>query len=337
MILHLKKNIRPADKKDLLRRLALHGVQIHESPGTGGRIVAAIGPPRELEAMGLEKHPAVAKLVPIDTPYKLASREFSPSRAEVRVGGLTFGGGRIHVMAGPCSVENRDDLLFLARAIRKSGATILRGGAFKPRTSPYSFQGLGEEGLAILAEARRETGLLVVTEAMDTRDVDLVCRYADIVQVGARNVQNFSLLKEVGRAKKPVLLKRGMMTTLKEFLMSAEYIMSTGNYDVILCERGIRSFETATRNTMDLSVVPLVHHESHLPIIVDPSHGTGHWRWVGPMAMAGIAAGADGLMIEVHAEPEKAFSDGGQSLLPKRFDDLVGDLRKVARVLGRTL
>ncbi len=337
MILHLKKNIRPADKKDLLRRLALHGVQIHESPGTGGRIVAAIGPRHELDAMGLEKHPAVAKLVPLDTPYKLASREFRPSRAEVSVGGLTFGGGKIHVMAGPCAVENRDDLLFLARAIRKSGATILRGGAFKPRTSPYSFQGLGEEGLAILAEARRETGLLVVTEAMDTRDVDLVCRYADIVQVGARNVQNFSLLKEVGRAKKPVLLKRGMMTTLKEFLMSAEYIMSTGNYNVILCERGIRSFETATRNTMDLSVVPLVHHVSHLPIIVDPSHGTGHWRWVGPMSMAGIAAGADGLMIEVHAEPEKAFSDGGQSLLPKRFDDLVADLRKVTRVLGRTL
>ncbi len=240
-------------------------------------------------------------------------------------------------MAGPCSVENREDLLALARELRDAGATILRGGAFKPRTSPYSFQGLGEEGLRILAEAREATGLLVVTEVMDTRDVELVCRYADIVQVGARNVQNFSLLKEVGKARKPVLLKRGLMTTVNEYLMSAEYIMSGGNYSVVLCERGVRSFDPATRNMMDLAAVPLIHHWSHLPIIVDPSHGTGHWRWVPPLAMAGIAAGADGLMIEVHANPDQAYSDGDQSLLPARFRNLMRDLRKIATVLGRTI
>lgn len=337
MILHIKKNASAKDEKDLMRRLALHGVQIHESPGTGGRILAAIGPPKEMEGLGLDRHPAVARVVRIETSYKLANREFRPEKAEVRVGELSFGGARIHVMAGPCSVENRDDLLHLAREVKKAGATVLRGGAFKPRTSPYSFQGLGEEGLAIMAEAREETGLKIVTEVMDTRDVELICRYADILQVGARNVQNFALLKEVGRAKKPVFLKRGMMTTLNELLMSAEYIMSAGNYDVILCERGIRTFERATRNTMDLAVVPLVHHWSHLPVVVDPSHGTGHWRWVAPLALAGVAAGADGLMIEVHADPDRAFSDGGQSLLPERFAGLMRDIQKVARVLGRTL
>jgi len=333
----LKKNVTIKDRKDLMRRLALHGVQVYASPGSGERILAAIGRRDALEELALDAHPAVARTIPLDTSFKLANREFRPARAEVRVGKLRFGGKRIHVMAGPCSVENRADLLALARKIAKAGATVLRGGAFKPRTSPYSFQGLGEEGLEILAEARAETGLLVVTEVMDTRDVELVCRYADILQVGARNVQNFSLLKEVGRANKPVFLKRGMMTTFNEFLMSAEYIMASGNYDVILCERGIRSFEKATRNTMDLSVVPLVHHWSHLPVVVDPSHGTGYWRWVGPLALAGVAAGADGLMIEVHADPDNAYSDGDQSLLPERFVTLMQDLRKVAAVLGRTV
>jgi 3-deoxy-7-phosphoheptulonate synthase len=337
MILHLRKNVSARDKKDLLRRLALRGVQVHYSPGSDEAILAAIGDRKAIEEENLEAHPAVARVLPLDTSFKLASREFRPERAEVRVGDLAFGGKRIHVMAGPCSVENREDLLALARELKEGGASVLRGGAFKPRTSPYSFQGLGEEGLRILAEARAETGLLVVTEVMDTRDVELVCRYADIVQVGARNVQNFALLKEVGRTRKPVLLKRGMMTTINEYLMSAEYVMSGGNYDVILCERGIRSFDSATRNMMDLASVPLIHHWSHLPIIVDPSHGTGHWRWVSPLALAGVAAGADGLMVEVHARPEKAYSDGDQSLLPERFRNLMSDLRKIAAVVGRTL
>ncbi|MFH1680271.1 MAG: 3-deoxy-7-phosphoheptulonate synthase [Candidatus Eisenbacteria bacterium] len=337
MILHLRKNVSAREKKDLLRRLALRGVQVHYSPGSDETILAAIGDRRELEAERLEAHPAVAEVVPLDTSFKLASRAFRPGLSEVRVGDLVFGGKRIHVMAGPCSVENREDLLSLARELKGAGATVLRGGAFKPRTSPYSFQGLGEEGLRILAEAREETGLLVVTELMDTRDVDLVCRYADIVQVGARNVQNFALLKEVGKTRRPVLLKRGMMTTVNEYLMSAEHVMSGGNYDVILCERGVRSFEPAMRNMMDLAAVPLVHHLSHLPIIVDPSHGTGHWRWVSPLSMAGIAAGADGLMIEVHARPDQAYSDGDQSLLPDRFRRLMRDLRKIAAVLGRSL
>ncbi|RPJ49396.1 MAG: 3-deoxy-7-phosphoheptulonate synthase [Candidatus Latescibacterota bacterium] len=337
MILHLKRNASPKERKDLLRRLALQGVQVHYSPGSGERILAAIGDRKALDAEALDKHPAVARVVPLDTSFKLANREFRPGRGEVRVGDLRFGGKRIHVMAGPCSVENRADFLAIARELRHSGATILRGGAFKPRTSPYSFQGLGEEGLRILAEAREETGLLVVTEVMDTRDVELVCRYADIVQIGARNVQNFALLKEVGRARKPVLLKRGMMTTVNEYLMSAEYIMSGGNYAVLLCERGVRSFDPATRNMMDLAAVPLVHHWSHLPIIVDPSHGTGNWRWVPPLAKAGIAAGADGLMIEVHANPDQAYSDGEQSLLPERFRALMRDLKKIASVLGRTI
>jgi 3-deoxy-7-phosphoheptulonate synthase len=337
MIIHLKSNISSRARKSLFRKLAGVGAQIHYSPDSDERILAVIGPADALLSLELEKISGVARVVPLETSFKLVNREFRPERAEIAVGPLRFGGKKIHVMAGPCSVENREDTLSLARVLRAAGATVLRGGAFKPRTSPYSFQGLGEEGLAILAEAREETGLLVVTEVMDTRDVDLVCRYADIVQVGARNVQNFALLKEVGRAKKPVFLKRGMMTNVKEYLMSAEYVMSAGNYDVILCERGIRSFETATRNTMDLCVVPLIHAWSHLPIVVDPSHGTGNWRWVAPMAMAGVAAGADGLMIEVHPEPDRAFSDGDQSLLPERFANLMKDLRKIAAVLGRTL
>ncbi len=337
MIIHLKRNISPRAKKSIFRKLAGVGAQIHYSPGTDERILAVIGPTEALLSLGLEKSAGVARVVPLETSFKLANRQFRPENAEITVGPLRFGGKKIQVMAGPCSVENREDTLSLARILRAAGATVLRGGAFKPRTSPYSFQGLGEEGLAILAEAREETGLLVVTEVMDTRDVDLVCRYADLVQVGARNVQNFALLKEVGRAKKPVFLKRGMMTNVKEYLMSAEYVMSAGNYDVILCERGIRSFETATRNTMDLCAVPLIHNWSHLPIVVDPSHGTGDWRWVGPMAMAGVAAGADGLMIEVHPEPDRAFSDGDQSLLPDRFEALMKDLKKIAAVLGRTL
>jgi 3-deoxy-7-phosphoheptulonate synthase len=337
MILHLRKGVSAAARRKLLERISAAGARVYESPGSAGRILAAIGGRIDEEGARLARRPEVERVVPLETPFKLAHREFRPGRAEVRVGPLRFGGKRIHVIAGPCAVENRKDLLPLARIVKKAGASVLRGGAYKPRTSPYSFQGLREEGLRILAEAREETGLLVVTEVMDPRDVETVCRYADIVQVGARSVQNFALLKEVGRAGKPVLLKRGMATTVQEYLMSAEYVMSSGNFDVILCERGIRSFETATRNTLDLAAVPLVHHLSHLPILVDPSHGTGLWRWVPPLATAGVAAGADGLMIEVHDRPEKAYSDGEQSLLPERFRDLMRSLRKVAAALGRTI
>lgn len=337
MIIHLKKAATELQRKKLSRRLARLGAAIYFSPETDKQVFAAIGDPKELLDAGLEKMPAVLKVVPIDTPYKLANRAFRPEKSEVKVGHLTFGGKTIPVIAGPCSVENRTDLLATAHIVKKAGATLLRGGAFKPRTSPYSFQGLGEEGLAILAEARDETGLLVVTEVMDTRDVDLVCRYADILQVGARNIQNFNLLKEVGIAGKPVLLKRGMMTKVVEYLMSAEYILSNGNYDVILCERGIRGFDPATRNTLDLTAIPLIHHLSHLPIISDPSHGTGQWRWVSPMARASVAAGADGLMLEVHEVPEEAFSDGDQSLLPDKFRSLMKELRPIASIIGRQI
>ncbi len=337
MIIHLKKSATELQRKKLDRRLARLGAAIYYSPRTNRTIFAAIGNPKELLEAKFEKMPAVLKVVPVDTPYKLANRAFRPVKAEVRVGHLAFGGKKIPVIAGPCSVENRTDLLATAHLVKKAGATLLRGGAFKPRTSPYSFQGLGEEGLAILAEAREETGLLVCTEVMDTRDVDLVCRYADILQVGARNIQNFNLLKEVGKAGKPVLLKRGMMTKVGEYLMSAEYILSNGNYNVILCERGIRGFDPATRNTLDLTAIPLIHHLSHLPIISDPSHGTGQWRWVAPMARASVAAGADGLMLEVHEVPEEAFSDGDQSLLPENFRSLMKELRPIASIIGRQI
>lgn len=335
MILHVKRNCTAAQRRKLDRKLALIGATVYESPGSRGRILAVIGNAGELRAAGFDKEPAVSRSIPIDTPYKLANREFRPKNAVVNVGDLAFGGTDVPVIAGPCSVENRTDLLALARAVKKGGATLLRGGAFKPRTSPYSFQGLGEEGLSILAEAREETGLMIVTEVMDTRDVDLVCRYADMLQIGARNIQNFNLLKEVGKAGKPVLLKRGMMTTLKEFLMSAEYILSNDNFNVVLCERGIRSFDTATRNLLDLTIVPLIHHWSHLPVVVDPAHGTGDTRWVPIMARAGIAAGADGLMVEVHQDPDNAYSDGDQSLLPEDFVSLMKGLRPVAKAIGR--
>ncbi len=337
MIIHLKANVTEGQRKRLTRKLALLGAAIYYSPGTGDRLLAAIGEPSRMAQADPGKLPGVERVVEIATPYKLANREFRPENATLRVGPLSFGGKKIPVIAGPCSVENRTDLLALARIVRKAGATLLRGGAFKPRTSPYSFQGLGEEGLAILAEARDETGLLIVTEVMDTRDVDLVCRYADVLQVGARNIQNFNLLKEVGKAGKPVLLKRGMMTKVTEYLMSAEYILSNGNYDVILCERGIRGFDPATRNTLDLTAIPLIHHLSHLPIIADPSHGTGHWRWVSPMARAAVAAGADGLMLEVHEQPDEAFSDGDQSLLPERFRSLMKELKPIASTIGRQI
>jgi 3-deoxy-7-phosphoheptulonate synthase len=279
----------------------------------------------------------VESVVPILQPFKLAGREFKPTKTIVRVRDVEIGGDRLPVVAGPCSVESEDQILETAKAVKEAGASILRGGAFKPRTSPYAFQGLGEEGLRLLAAAREETGLAIVTEVLKPEDVDLVAGTADMLQVGARNMQNFALLKRVGEARKPVLLKRGISSTIQEFLMAAEYILSEGNYDVVLCERGIRTFETATRFTLDLNAVPVIRKLSHLPVVVDPSHGTGHWEYVTSMAKAAVACGADGLMIEVHVRPEIAFSDGIQSLKPTLFRELMREIAPFVQAAGRRL
>src|SRR5207249_9304869 len=270
-------------------------------------------------------------------PFKLASREVRPESSTVVVDGVVIGGARIAVMAGPCSVESREQLLEAARKVKAAGATVLRGGAFKPRTSPYAFQGLEEEGLKLLQDASKATGLPVVTEVMEPDKVDVVARHSDILQIGARNVQNFSLLKRVAECGKPVLLKRGMSTSIQEWLLSAEYVLAGGNPNVILCERGIRTFETSTRYTLDLNAIPVVKKPSHLPVLVDPSHGTGHWEYVSAMAKAGLAAGADGLIIEVHNNPAEALSDGPQSLKPDRFAALMAELRPLAQIVGRWL
>ncbi len=314
------------------------GYKVHEIVGVERKVIGAVGDERGKDQLqALESMSGVENVIPILKAYKLASREVKPTPSIIEVGGVPIGGKTIVVMAGPCSVENREQICQTAKLVKKAGANFLRGGAFKPRSSPYSFQGLEEEGLKLLDAARKESGLPIVTEVMNPREVDLVAKYADIMQVGARNVQNFSLLKELGNLKKPILLKRGMMTTVKEFLMSAEYILAEGNPDVILCERGIRTFETATRNTLDLSCVPVIKRESHLPIIIDPSHGTGHWDLVEAMSRAAIACGADGLMIEVHPDPANAFSDGPQSLTPKNFANLIQNLRPFIELMGRNL
>jgi 3-deoxy-7-phosphoheptulonate synthase len=314
------------------------GYKVHEIVGVERKVIGAVGDERGKDQLqALESMSGVENVIPILKAYKLASREVKPTPSIIEVGGVPIGGKTIVVMAGPCSVENREQICQTAKLVKKAGANFLRGGAFKPRSSPYSFQGLEEEGLKLLDAARKESGLPIVTEVMNPREVDLVAKYADIMQVGARNVQNFSLLKELGNLKKPILLKRGMMTTVKEFLMSAEYILAEGNPNVILCERGIRTFETATRNTLDLSCVPVIKRESHLPIIIDPSHGTGHWDLVEAMSRAAIACGADGLMIEVHPDPANAFSDGPQSLTPKNFANLIQNLRPFIELMGRNL
>jgi len=338
MVIVMKPGAREEDLREVIARVEALGYQAHVIRGTTRSVVAAVGDERgKARLQALEALAGVQSVVPILQPFKLASRETRAARTVVRVGSLEIGGDRLHVMAGPCSVESEEQLLTVARAVREAGATILRGGAFKPRTSPYAFQGLAEDGLKLLAAAREATGLKVVTEVLNPRDLDLVARYTDILQVGARNVQNFALLKEVGEIRKPVLLKRGMSTTIQEYLMSAEYILSAGNTDVILCERGIRTFETATRFTLDLNAVPVLQKLTHLPIIVDPSHGTGHWEYVPALAKAAVAVGADGLMIEVHPKPDEALSDGIQSLKPARFAHLMSDLQAVAKAVGRYL
>jgi len=337
LIIIMKPDATSAQIANVTARIEQMGCQVHLSKGEERTVIGVIGNGRPLDREQIEQMVGVERTVPILRPFKLASREFHPQDTVVPIDGLEIGGVGLIVMAGPCSVESRSQLLEAAHAVKEAGAQMLRGGAFKPRTSPYSFQGLGEEGLRLLAEAREETGLLVVTEVMEPRKVPLVTTYADVLQIGARNMQNYALLHAVGEAQRPVLLKRGMMSTVEELLMAAEYILSHGNDRVILCERGIRTFEKYTRNTLDISAVPLIKQLSHLPVVADPSHGTGKWELVEPLSRAAVAAGADGLLIEVHPHPEAALSDGAQSLKPERFAALMRGLEPIAKAVGRTL
>ncbi len=321
--------------EDTIRKL---GYTPHAIVGVERKVIGAVGDERGKDRLqSIETMGGVESVFPILKPYKLASREVKSSNSVIQADGVAIGGTAIAIIAGPCSVESKEQICTTANLVKGSGANFLRGGAYKPRTSPYSFQGLEEDGLKLLAAAKEVSGLPIVTEVMNPREIDLVAKYADIIQVGARNMQNFSLLKELGQINKPILLKRGMMNTIKEFLMSAEYILSEGNQQVILCERGIRTFETATRNTLDISCIPVLKKETHLPIIIDPSHATGHWDMVESMSRASIAAGADGLIIEVHPDPVNAFSDGPQSLKPEKFARLMENLRPFAELMGRTL
>jgi 3-deoxy-7-phosphoheptulonate synthase len=337
MIIVLRPDATGEQQDHIIKKLKGLGLQVHISKGTERTILGAIGDEAILQSVPLEAIPGVEKVLPILKPYKLASREFRKEDTVIDVGSARIGGRKIAVMAGPCAVENKTLLVEIAKEVKSAGAAFLRGGAFKPRTSPYAFQGLEEEGLKYLAEARDRVGLPIVTEVMDPRDIALIAKYADVLQIGARNMQNFRLLKEVGLCKKPVLLKRGISATIKEWLMSAEYIMAGGNHSVILCERGIRTYETATRNTLDLSAVPVLKQMTHLPVIVDPSHAVGKWDLVAPMAKAAVAAGADGLIIEVHPNPEEALCDGEQSLKPKSFRQLMDELRPIAAAVGREM
>ena len=337
MIVIMKSRATGVQMSNVIARIEQAGYSVDLSEGEERTIIGIIGNGRPLDREQLSRMDGVERTVPILRPFKLASRDFHPQDTIVKLNGVSVGGQRLVVMAGPCAVESREQLLEIAYAVKEAGAQVLRGGAFKPRTSPYSFQGLGEEGLRILAEAREETGLLIVSEVMEPETVPLVSTYADVLQIGARNMQNYALLHAVGEAQRPVLLKRSMMSTIEEVLMAAEYILSHGNNRVMLCERGIRTFETYTRNTFDINAVPLLKQLSHLPVIADPSHGTGKWELVAPVARAAVAAGADGLIIEVHPRPEEALSDGAQSLLPARFSALVESLRPIAEAVGRTL
>ncbi len=322
---------------NVVSRIEKEGLHAHLSHGEERTVIGVVGDIRVINREQFTLLPGVHGIVPISRPYKLASREFIPHDSVFPIDGVTIGGNELVMIAGPCSVEDRSQLLETAYAVREAGGRALRGGAFKPRTSPYAFQGLGEEGLELLAEARQLTGLPVVTEVMSPELVPTVARYADVLQIGARNMQNFALLHAAGESQHPVLLKRGIAATIEEFLMAAEYILSHGNRRVILCERGIRTFETATRNTTDINAIPVLKNLTHLPVILDPSHSTGNWQYVGAVARAGIAAGADGLIVEVHCHPESALSDGGQSLKPERFAELVRQIRLIGEAVGRTL
>ncbi len=337
MIVIMKADATNAQISSVTARIEQIGCQPHISRGQDRTIIGIIGNGRPMDQHTIERMAGVERTVPIMRPFKLASRDFHPQDTVVKVNDILVGGPRFIVMAGPCAVENDGQLLETAVAVKKAGACILRGGAFKPRTSPYSFQGLGEAGLRLLAAAREETGLSIVSEVMEPQMVPLVAAHVDILQIGARNMQNYALLHAVGEAQRPVLLKRGMMSTIEERLMAAEYVLSHGNDRIILCERGIRTFEPYTRNTLDISAVPLLKQLTHLPVVVDPSHGTGKWELVAPVSRAAVAAGADGLLIEVHPHPEQAVSDGAQSLKLARFVSLMQSLRPVAEAVGRTL
>lgn len=338
MIIVLRPDASKKQLDHLVAKIKALGLKPWISEGIERTIVGVIGEEDIIRVQPLEVFPGVEKVLQILKPYKLASRDFKKEPSVIDIGGgVKVGGKSIVVMAGPCSVENEKLLISIAKKVKAAGASVLRGGAFKPRTSPYAFQGLGLKGLKFLAEAKKETGLRIVTELMDIRGLDMVLKYTDVIQIGARNMQNFDLLKEVGKTKKPVLLKRGMANTIKEFLMSAEYVLSEGNFNLILCERGIRTFEDATRFTLDVCAVPVVKSLSHLPIIVDPSHATGKWGLVASCAKAGIAAGADGIIVEVHPNPEEAMSDGEQSLLPENFTKMMSEIKKVAVAVGREL
>jgi 3-deoxy-7-phosphoheptulonate synthase len=337
MIIVLKPEASEREIDHVLDRLRELGLKSHISTGEERTIIGVIGDDRILQNQPLTAFPGVESVTPILAPWKLVSREFKRDNTVIDVGGVKIGGKKLAIMAGPCAVEKIEVTAGIAHDVKASGAGILRGGAYKPRTSPYSFQGVGREGLDYLLEAKRQTGLPIVSEILDTRDIELFLQKVDIIQIGARNMQNFELLKEVGAYDKPVLLKRGLSSTIKEFLLSAEYIMSRGNRNVILCERGIRTFETQYRNTLDLAAVPSLKELSHLPVIVDPSHATGKWQLVAPMAKAAAAAGADGLLIEVHSNPECALCDGEESIKPTKFKELMHDLKKIAEAVGREM
>jgi len=336
MIIVFKKEATKNEVNDLVKRVKKLGLKAMISRGEERTIVGVIGPEDIVRLHPLDVFPGVENVIPVLAPYKLVSREFKPGNSIVKIReGVEVGSKKIAIIAGPCSIESEDQITDIARKVKESGASILRGGAFKPRSSPYTFQGLGEDGLRMLKAVSEKFDIPTVSEVMDTRDVGLVAKYTDILQIGARNMQNFNLLKEVGQTKKPIILKRGLSATIKELLMSAEYILSEGNFNVILCERGIRTFEEFTRNTLDISAVPSVKMLSHLPIIVDPSHACGKWGLVAPLSKAAVACGADGLLIEVHTNPREALSDGAQQLLPDNFTNLVGELRSIAKAVKR--
>jgi 3-deoxy-7-phosphoheptulonate synthase len=334
MIVVMRRDAKAQDIEHMIQQVESLGLKPTVLRGTERTVIAAIGDERNAPVGILESGPGVDEVLPVLAPYKIASIETKSEPTVVRTGSLTVGGGHLGIIAGPCSVESEEQIVSSARAIKKSGATALRGGAYKPRTSPYAFQGLKEEGLKMLAAARKETGLAVVTEVVASEDVDVVCQYADVLQIGARNMQNYRLLEAVGRTKHPVLLKRGPSATVEELLLAAEYILDGGNQQVMLCERGIRTFEAHTRFTLPLATVPYLHAKTHLPVVVDPSHGTGHTPLVAAMARAAIAAGADGLIVEVHPNPEKALSDGYQSMTFKQFDDMMAGCRKIADAMS---
>jgi len=338
MLIVMKVQATEDQVRAVCQKIESLGFRAHSIPGAQRTAIGITGNQGEVDA-GFDEMPGVQEVIRVSKPYKLVSRDVKPDNTVVRFPGssVTIGEAGLAVIAGPCAIENRDQAFRIAERVARGGAQFFRGGAYKPRTSPYSFQGLGEEGLQIMAEVRERFGLLIVTEAVDYESLDLVEKYADMIQLGARNMQNFSLLKRAGRARKPILLKRGISATLEEFLMAAEYVLSEGNYNVVLCERGVRTFIDHTRNTLDLSVIPAVQRLSHLPIIADPSHGTGKREKVTPLARAAVAVGADGLIVEVHHDPDRALSDGMQSLYPDQFDALMGQVRQIGDVLGRNI